>query len=349
MEYRTIANTDLKVSKICLGTMNMGTYNTEAEGHEQLDYALSEGVNFVDTAEMYPVPPTPEKQGDTETYIGNWIEKRGKRDDFYLASKVAGRGREMKTRKGPSNLSRGHILEAIDGSLERLKTDYLDLYQVHFPDRATNTNTWGKRGFTEISDVEDVVQIEETLEALNEVVKAGKVRHIGVSNETPWGLHRYLHLAEKNDWTRIVTIQNQYSILNRTFEIGHSEFAFRDGVELLAYSPLNKSVLSGKYLGGVIPKGSRFDFSLRDFDRYNPKHAEPVIEKYAALAKENDMSLVELSLGFVNSRPFLASNIIGATNLVQLKEDIGSINVELSEDVLKAIADIYLVNPDPTC
>jgi aryl-alcohol dehydrogenase-like predicted oxidoreductase len=348
MEYRTITNTDLKVSKICLGTMNMGTYNTEAEGHEQLDYALSEGVNFIDTAEYYPIPPTLEKQGDTETYIGNWIKKREKRDDFYLTSKVSsGVDREMRTRKSSGSLNRQEIRDAIDGSLERLKTDYIDLYQVHFPNR--DTNIMGRRGVGEINDSQGIASIEETLETLNEIVKAGKVRYIGVSNETPWGLYRYLHLAEKNNWARIVTIQNQYSILNRTFEIGLSEFALREGVELLAYSPLNKSVLSGKYIGGVIPEGSRFAYSLRDFDRYNPEHAQVAIEKYASLAKENNMSLVELSLAFVNSRPFLASNIIGATNLEQLKEDIGSINITLGADVMSAIADIYRENPDPTC
>lgn len=327
--------------------MNIGTYNTEEEGHEQLDFALSEGVNFIDTAEMYPVPPTPELQGKTEAYIGNWIEKRGKRDDFILASKVIGRGREMRTRMSPSKLSREQILAAVNGSLERLKTDYLDLYQVHFPDRATNI--WGKRGFEAIEDAEDVVDIAETLETLDEIVKAGKVRYVGVSNETPWGVSRYLNLAEKNDWPRIATIQNQYSLLNRTFEVGLSEFSMREGVELLAYSPLNKSVLAGKYLGGVIPEGSRFAYSKRDFDRYNPEHAQPAIEKYKALAEANGMSLVELSLAFVNSRSFLASNIIGATTIEQLKEDIGSIDVTLSEDVMAAIAEIYLEHPDPTC
>lgn len=345
MEYRTITNTDLKVSKICLGTMNWGTFNTEVEAHEQLDYALSRGVNFIDTAEMYPVPPEPRLQGTTETWIGNWIGKRGKRDDFYLASKVSGRGREMGTRPGPSKLSREQILTAIDGSLTRLKTDYLDLYQVHFPDRATNI--WGKRGFEAIEDAADVVLIEETLDALNELVVAGKVRHIGVSNETPWGVSEYVRLAREKGWARIVTIQNQYSLLNRTYEVGLSEFALREGVELLAYSPLSKSVLSGKYIGGVIPPDSRFAYSMRDFDRYNPDNAQPAIEAYCTLAKEQGMTPATLALAFVNSRSFLAANIIGAKTMSQLEEDINSIEVQLSNDVFEAVANIYKTMPDP--
>lgn len=325
----------------------MGTFNTEEEGHEQLDYALAEGVNFIDTAEYYPIPPEIDKQGNTEIYIGNWIEKRGKRDDFYLTSKVQGDGRPLKTRTGPARLNKKQVLEAIDGSLLRLKTDYVDLYQIHIPDR--DSNFMGKRGVESINDGEEGAPIEETLEALNEIVKAGKARYIGVSNESAWGVHRYLELAKEHGWPRIVTIQNQYSLLNRTFEIGLSEFALREGVELLAYSPLNKSVLSGKYLGGVIPENSRFGYSMRDYERYNPEHAQPVIEKYKALAEANDMTLVELSLAFVNSRPFLASNIIGATNLEQLKEDIGSIDIELSDDVMEEIKKIYTEHPDPTC
>jgi len=345
MKYRTIARTDLNVSKICLGTMNWGTFNTEAEAHEQLDYALSHGVNFIDTAEMYPVPPDPKLQGTTETWIGNWIEKRGKRDDFYLASKVSGRGREMGTRPGPSKLSREQILTAIDGTLARLKTDYLDLYQVHFPDRATNC--FGKRGFEMIEDVADVVSIEETLGTLDELVRVGKVRYIGVSNETPWGVSEYLRLAHEKGWARIITTQNQYSLLNRTYEVGLSEFALRAGVELLAYSPLSKSVLSGKYIGGVIPPDSRFAYSMRDFDRYNPEHAQPAIEAYCKLAKDNDMTPASLALAFVNSRPFLAANIIGAKTMQQLDEDISSIEIQLSEDILTAITQIYKTMPDP--
>lgn len=347
MEYRTIANTNLKVSKICLGTMNWGTFNTEPQAHEQLDYALSRGVNFIDTAEMYPVPPDSKLQGTTENWIGNWIEKRAKRDDFYLASKVTGRGREMGTRPGPSKLSREQILTAIDGTLARLKTDYLDLYQVHFPDRAANC--FGRRGFEIVADAADVVSIEETLGTLNELVVAGKVRHIGVSNETPWGVAEYLRLAREKGWARIVTIQNQYSLLNRTYEIGLSEFALREGVELLAYSPLSKSVLSGKYLGGVIPPDSRFAYSMRDFDRYNPEHAQPAIEAYCNLAKESGMTPATLALAFINSRPFLAANIIGAKTMAQLDEDISSIDVTLSDDILTEIANIYRAMPDPHC
>lgn len=345
MKYHTIKNTDLKVSKICLGTMNWGQFNTKEEAHEQLDYALAHEVNFIDTAEMYPVPPDPKLQGTTETWIGEWIEKRGKRDDFILASKVSGRGREMGTRQGPTKLSREQILTAIDGTLSRLKTDYLDLYQVHFPDR--KANTFGIRGFEEINDAEDVVTIEETLETLTELVKVGKVRYVGISNETPWGVYEYLRLHREKGLARIVTIQNQYSLLNRTFEIGLSEFALREGLELLAYSPLSKGVLSGKYLGGVIPEGSRFAYAKRDIERYNPEHAQPAIQAYAVLAKKYDLTLATMSLAFVNSRKFLAANIIGARTMEQLEENINSINVELPAELLAEIDHIYQTMPDP--
>lgn len=325
----------------------MGTYNTEEEGHEQLDYALAEGVNFIDTAEFYPIPPDLETQGTTETWIGNWINKRGKRDDFYLASKIMGAGRPMRTRESNGTYTRKEIMDAIDGSLTRLQTDYLDLYQVHFPDRDMNCN--GKRGVETISDPEHAASIEETLGALDELVKAGKVRYIGVSNESPWGVAEYLRLSREKGWARIATIQNQYDLTNRTFEIGLSEFSLREGVELLAYSPLGKSVLTGKYRGGVIPKGSRFDYSLRDFDRYNPEHAQPAIEAYCKLAEDNGMHPAELALAFVNTRPFLASTIIGATTMEQLKMDINSVNIELSDDILEEIKGIYTRMPDPCC
>lgn len=343
MEYRTITNTDLKVSKICLGTMNMGQFNTEEESHEQLDCALSAGVNFIDTAEMYPVPPDPKLQGTTETYIGNWFKKTGKRNEVILASK-ASLGPAISCRDNGDSYSRQSVLDAIEGSLTRLGVDCIDLYQIHRPVR--ETNFFGPRGYTGDENPGDG-GIEETLTILTELVKEGKIRYIGVSNETAWGVHEYLRLSKEKGLARIVTIQNQYSLLNRTFEVGLSEFAMREGVELLAYSPLSKGVLSGKYIGGVIPKGSRFDFALRDFDRYNPEHAQPAIEAYAKLAKENDMEPAELALAFVNSRKFLASNIIGAHTMEQLKMDINSIDIALSDQVLDEIQRLYTVMPDP--
>jgi len=343
MEYRTISSTDLKVSKICLGTMNWGQFNTEAEAHEQMDYALEQGVNFLDTAEMYPVPPDPKLQGTTERYIGNWFKKTGRRSAVILATK-ASLGDAITSRSNGLNYSRQSVLDAIDGSLARLQVEYLDLYQIHRPARATNF--FGPRGYTGFENPADG-GIEETLETLTELVKVGKVRYVGVSNETPWGISEYLRLAREKGLARIVTTQNQYSLINRTYEIGLSEFAMREKVELLAYSPLSKGVLSGKYLGGVIPPDSRFAFSLRDADRYNPIQAQPAIAAYSDLAKENGMTPAEMALAFVNSRPFLAANIIGARTMAQLKEDINTINIKLDDEVMAKIAKIYALMPDP--
>lgn len=343
MEYRTIANTDLEVSKICLGTMNMGQQNTEAEGHEQIEFAMAKGVNFIDTAEMYPVPPDPTLQGKTEEFIGSWFKKSGKRNDLILATK-ASFGPAISCRSNGDSYSRQSVIDAINGSLHRLGVDHIDLYQIHRPTR--ETNFFGPRGYTGDEKFDDG-GIEETLDTLTGLVKEGKVRYVGVSNETPWGVSEYLRLAKEKDMARIVTIQNQYSLLNRTFEVGLSEFAIREGVELLAYSPLSKGVLSGKYLEGARPEGARFTLWDRDIDRYNPDHVQPVIKAYKALAEKYDMSLATMALGFVNSRKFLASNIIGARTIDQLEEDIASIDVHLSQELLKEIAQIYFAMPDP--
>ena len=350
MKYHTIAGTDMKVSKICLGTMNMGQQNSEAEAHEQLDYALAHEVNFIDTAEMYPVPSEPDKstQGITETYIGNWITKRGKRDDFYLTSKVIGSGvggRGVITRPGPFGPTAEQMVRAVDDSLMRLQTDYIDLYQIHFPSRPVNC--FGQRGIEDIDDAEDVVSIAETVRGLDALVKAGKVRYVGVSNENAWGVHEYLRVAEEENLARIVTIQNQYSLLNRTFEIGLSEFALREGVELLAYSPLSTGVLSGKYLDGALPEGARHTLFERTRARYVTDSVNTAVHAYNELAKLHDLSLSQMALAFVNSRKFVASNIIGATTMEQLKENIGSIDIELSDEVRARIADIYREMPDP--
>lgn len=323
--------------------MNWGQQNTEAEGHQQLDYALTQGINFIDTAELYPVPPERDKQGRTENYIGSWLKKRGKRDDLIIASKVAGPSTLIQ-RRAETKLDRANILEAIDGTLARLQTDYVDIYQVHWPDRTTNF--FGTRGLEKLPE-EDVVPIEETLEALAEVVKSGKARYIGVSNETPWGVHEYLRVASEKSLPRIVSIQNQYSLINRTYEVGLSEMTLREEIGLLAYSPLSFGVLSGKYLGGTRPEGARFTLWDRSSARYNAPQSQEAIRLYAELAKANGMTAATMALSFVNDRPFVTSNIIGATTMEQLKEDIASVDVKLSDDVLKGIAQIYKEHPDP--
>ncbi len=347
MKYRKLGRTDLDVSLICLGTMTWGSQNSEAEAHAQLDYALDQGVNFIDTAEGYPVTPVAlETQGFTEQYIGSWIARRGKRDDFILATKIAGPSRDpvRKFRGGNNRLDRRNIEVAIDDSLKRLQTDYIDLYQVHWPDRPVPS--FGARGFSAIGDTPDTVPIEETLDALGRLIKAGKVRHIGVSNETPWGVSEYLRLSRDKGLPRIASIQNAYNLLNRVFEIGLSEFSLREDVSLLAYSPLAGGNLTGKYLGGVIPKGSRRDVASQ-FRRYDLPGQPLASARYVAIAQAFGLHPAQLALAFVNSRTFVTSNIIGATSLEQLALDIASVDVTLPEDALKAIAAVHLELPDP--
>jgi len=347
MEYRTLGRTDISVSRICLGTMTWGSQNSEAEAHEQLDYAISQGVNFIDTAEGYPVTPVSrETQGKTEAYIGSWIAGRKRRDDIILATKIAGPSRDLvrEFRGGNNRLDRRNIEKAIDDSLQRLRTDYVDLYQVHWPDRPVPS--FGTRGLGQITDRADTVPIEETLGALADIVKAGKVRYIGVSNETPWGVSEYLRLARDVGLPRIASIQNAYNLLNRTFEIGLSEFALREDVGLLAYSPLAGGNLSGKYLGGVIPPGSRRDVA-RQFVRYDLPGQATASARYVAIAHAHGLDPSQLALAYVNSRAFVTSNIIGATSLEQLRVDIASIDISLSDAVFAAIEAVHRDIPDP--
>ena len=347
MKFRTIPRTDLEVSLICLGSMNWGQQNTETEAHEQLDYAITQGVNFIDTAEVYPIPPDRSKQGRTESYIGTWLKRRGKRDDLIIASKVSTSDQIQTRPLSPgqsSRLDRENIMAAIDGSLERLQTDYLDIYQTHSPDRTANY--WGPRGFENVKE-ENAVPIEETLEVLAEVIQSGKVRYIGVSNETAWGLMEHVHLAKTKNLPMVVTIQNQYSLLNRTFEIGLSEVCLRENIGLLPYSPLSMGVLTGKYLDGARPEGARFTLFQRNQARYNAPHLQAAVKKYVALAGEVGIEPAQLALAFVNSRAFVTSNIIGATSVQQLKIDIASTDIELSPDVMQKIAEIYREHPDP--
>jgi aryl-alcohol dehydrogenase-like predicted oxidoreductase len=339
MEYRKLGDTGLDVSLIGLGTMTWGEQNTASEAAAQMDYALDQGVNFFDVAEMYPVAPKPETQGLSEDYIGQWLAKTGNRDKIVLATKVTGRGDSnpgtAHIRGGP-RLTREQIHQAIDASLQRLQTDYVDLYQVHWPERSTNF--FGELGYQPKTD--DGVPIEETLSALGELVDAGKVRHIGISNETPWGMMEYLRLARETNLPRIASIQNPYNFLNRSFEVGLAEISLREKVSMLAYSPLAFGMLSGKYIGGKKPKGSRLALFDR-FVRYGNPYAEAATEAYVNLAKEQGLEADQMALAFLNSRPFMTSNIIGATTMEQLKRNIDSINVSLSDEVLEAIEAIH--------
>jgi len=343
MDYTFLPHTDLKVSSICLGTMTFGNQNTQAEGFEQMDYALDRGVNFFDTAELYPVPANTQTQGETERIIGNWFQQSGKRDQVILASKVAGPGDYTKHIRENLSFSKAHINEAINNSLKRLKTDYIDLYQLHWPER--NSNRFGQRGFVYDPNDPWVENFEAVLSALEENIKCGKIRHIGVSNETPWGMMRFLDAAGSN-LPRMITIQNAYSLLCREFETGLSEICHRESVGLLAYSPLGFGVLTGKYLGGKLPEKARLTLFPR-FSRYSSLQAAEATAYYLQLAEDHGLSLTALALAFVKSRSFVTSNIIGATNLEQLKENIDAYQYTLSEQVLQEIDKIHNQIPNP--
>ncbi|MDU5779839.1 MAG: NADP(H)-dependent aldo-keto reductase [Pantoea sp.] len=338
MHYHRIPHSTLEVSQLGLGTMTFGEQNSEADAHEQLDFALASGINFIDTAEMYPVPPRPETQGLTEQYIGSWLKTRGSRDKVILASKVAGpsRGADASIRPNQA-LDRKNIRDALDASLKRLNTDYLDLYQLHWPQR--QTNYFGKLGY-QYSETTVPVTLLETLEALTEQVRAGKIRYIGVSNETAWGVMRYLQLAEKHELPRIVTIQNPYSLLNRSFEVGLAEISQHEGVELLAYSSLAFGTLSGKYLNGAKPAGARNTLFSR-FTRYSGEQSQLAIAEYVALAQKHRLDPSQMALAYVRQQPFVASTLLGATTMEQLKINIDSFNLTLDADVLEGIEAIH--------
>ena len=346
MQYRKLGNTGLDVSLIGLGTMTWGEQNNLQEACEQMDYAVAQGINFFDAAEMYPVPPRPETTGETERCIGQWLTQTGKRSEIVLASKVSGRADtipDWKHIRGGPRLSRDHIRRAIEGSLERLQTDYVDLYQVHWPERATNF--FGKRGYVHVPGA-DGIAIEDTLNALSELVDEGLVKHVGLSNETPWGVMEYLRLASERGLAKVVSIQNVYNLLSRQFETGLAEMAIREEVGLLAYSPLAFGVLSGKYLGGKMPAGSRLALFER-FARYGSPQSTSATEAYKEIADNHGISLAQMSLAFVCQQPFVTSNLIGATNMQQLSENIEAVNVTLSEEVLAEIEAIHNRYPDP--
>ena len=362
MKYKKLGATDLDVSLICLGTMNMGEQNSQDEAFEQMDYSVEKGVNFFDTAEVYAVPPRKETQGKTEEIIGNWFQKRKNRDKIILATKCVGAGVDW-IRGGGNQFSEKNITQAIEGSLKRLKTDYIDLYQLHWPER--NTNFFGTRDYKH--KVNDGVELdfdgidasktaehggwnsfESILKVLKKFIEQGKIKHIGVSNETPWGFSKYLEISERLSLPRIVSVQNPYNLLNRAYDIGMSEISCRENVGLLAYSPLAIGYLSGKYRDNKIPENSRIGLFGKFWTRYKEPNAIKATDEYFKLAKESNLTLTQMALAFVNSRPFVTSNIIGATTMGQLRENIESVDVNLNQDILDKINSIHADIPNPT-
>ena len=344
MKFRKLGTTDIDVSLICLGTMTWGTQNTEKDAFEQMDYAVSQGINFFDTAEIYSVPPTSDSYGKTEIMIGNWFEKRKNRDKIILASKVAGPGCDW-IRGGGNNFDEKKIGEAIDGSLKRLKTDYIDLYQLHWPERSTNF--FGRRDYLFNNKEGNWNSFESILEALEKYIKSGKIRHIGMSNETPYGLSRYLEISKNKGAPRMMSVQNPYNLVNRTYEIGMSEISIREKCGLLVYYPLAAGGLSGKYRNGKMPKDSRMAL-FKGWERHLNPLAMKAYDKYFKLAKDFNLTMVQLAQSFVNSRPFVTSNIIGATTMDQLKENVESINIEFTDEMMDRVNEIHNNNPNPS-
>jgi aryl-alcohol dehydrogenase-like predicted oxidoreductase len=343
MKYTTLPNTNIKVSKICLGSMTWGNQNSEAEGHQQLDYALEQGVNFIDTAELYPVPATAETSGRTSKIIGNWIHKRNNRDKVILASKIAGPG-DYTAHIRTNGFSKEGINDAISKELKRLQTDYIDLYQLHWPER--QTNTFGVRDYKHNPNDSWKDNFNEVLHSLQEQIKAGKIRHIGMSNEKAWGAMRYIEESRAHDLPRMSTIQNAYSLINRVFEGDMAEVALRENIGLLTYSPMAFGVLSGKYIKGIAGDDTRLKLYPR-FARYSSEQSTEATQRYLKIAEDNKLSLAQMSLAFINQQPFVTSNIIGASKLEQLKENIDSINITLSDEVLSQINAVHAEIPNP--
>jgi aryl-alcohol dehydrogenase-like predicted oxidoreductase len=344
MNYKKLGNTNLKVSTICLGTMTWGEQNTQEEGFEQMDYALDQGVNFWDTAELYAVPPRAETYGHTEIIIGNWFKKTKKRDKVILATKIAGPTRAY-LRGGANSYGLEKMTEAINDSLKRLQTDYIDLYQLHWPER--NTNAFGRLGY-EHKENNDWTKFEDVLGNLQRFIDSGKIREVGLSNETPWGVSKYLESSKEKNLPRMISIQNPYSLVNRTYEIGLAEISIRDEIGLLAYSPLASGYLSGKYRNEKYPKGSRME---RDWDfwkyRYNTPNLKNAVEEYYKISEKYNLNMSQMSLKFCEIQPFMTSVIIGATTMEQLKTNIESVNVKLTDDIVKEINKVQTIYPNP--
>ena len=343
MKYTTLPKTDIKVSKICLGTMTWGNQNTQDEGFAQMDLALDKGVNFFDVAELYPVPATAETYAETERIIGNWFEKTGNRDKVVLASKIAGPG-DYTAHIRTNGFSKDALNDAVNNSLKRLKTDYLDLYQLHWPER--DTNMFGVRDYTHKPNDKWDDNFNEILHNLDDIIKSGKIRQVGISNEKAWGTMRYLEESKTNNLPRMITIQNAYSLINRVFEGDMAEIAIREEIGLLAYSPMAFGVLSGKYIKGTAADNARLKLFPR-FARYSSAKATEATKRYMKIAEDNNMTLAQMSLAFVTDRPFMTSNIIGATSLEQLNENIDSANITLSDEILKAINEVHAEIPNP--
>ena len=344
MKFRKLGTTDIDVSLICLGTMTWGTQNTEKDAFEQMDYSVSQGINFFDTAEIYSVPPTSDSYGKTEVMIGNWFEKRKNRDKIILASKVAGPGCGW-IRGGGNNFDEKKIGEAIDGSLKRLKTDYIDLYQLHWPERSTNY--FGSRDYSHNNKEGKWNSFEDILSALSKYIKSGKIRYIGMSNETPYGLSRYLEISKNKGTARMMSVQNPYNLVNRTYEIGMSEISIRQKCGLLVYYPLAAGALSGKYRNGEMPENSRMAL-FKGWERHLNPLAMRAYDEYYKLAKDLNLTMVQLAQSFVNSRPFVTSNIIGATTMEQLKENIDSVNIDFTDEMMERVDKIHNENPNPS-
>ena len=342
MNYKKLGNTELDVSTICLGTMTWGEQNTQEEAFEQMDFALSNGVNFWDTAELYAVPPRKETYGDTEEIIGNWFEKTKKRKEVILATKVGGPGRDY-LRNGENSFTGPNLESALNNSLKRLKTDYIDLYQLHWPER--NVNNFGRLGY--VHKENDWNQFEDVLSELDKFIKTGKIRYVGLSNETPWGALNYLQLSKDKNLPRMMSIQNPYSLLNRSYEVGLAEVSIREKIGCLAYSPLASGYLTGKYRNKNFPKGSRME---RDFDfwtRYRKPNTENAVEFYFDISEKYNLDMSQMSIKFCEIQEFMTSVIIGATTMEQLKTNIESVNVELSNDVIEEINKVQTIYPNP--
>lgn len=345
MQYRELGQTGLSVSLLCLGTMTWGEQNSEAEAHAQLDRAAAAGINFIDAAEMYPVPPKAETQGATETILGNWLARRPDRDRWVIATKVTGKSSGFPYLRDGPRLSRQHIMQAIEASLQRLKTDYVDLYQFHWPERSTNY--FGQLGYTH-QEEDGLVPLEASLDAAAELIRQGKIRHVGLSNETPWGVMECLRLARERGLPRIVSIQNPYNLLNRSYEVGLAEVSIREHCGLLAYSPLAFGMLSGKYENGAMPAGARLTLFER-FQRYNGSKGREAASRYVALARQHGLSPAQMALAYINGRPFVTSTIIGATTMAQLEENLASVSITLSAEAMAAIEAVHrdISNPCP--
>ena len=342
MNFKKLGSTELKVSTICLGTMTWGEQNSEKDGFDQMDYALDKGVNFFDTAELYSIPPKKNTFGKTEEIIGNWFVKRKNREKVILASKISGPGLNW-IRGGGNQYDKKNLNLALNESLKRLKTDYIDLYQLHWPER--KTNFFGRLGYQHKDDKE-WNNFEDVLNSLNDIIKSGKVRYVGLSNETAWGLSRFLEISKRKNLPKMMSVQNPYNLLNRTYEVGLAEISIREESGLLAYSPLAFGYLTGKYRENKLPEGSRIKL-FKDFTRYKNENGQKAIEEYYKIAKKHGINFAQMSLKFCEIQPFITSVIIGATTMEQLKTNIESVNVKLSGYTINEINEIQKKYPNP--